>query len=156
MKDKDKQIAVGPEAKKLQKMMQQDDTAILYRKAKAMEGLSPEVQEALADFDIQELVGIAPQWKPEAEGDWLAGRIISEKHGVGKYKGSVLTIESNRGTLSIWMGRDCQIKMGSAPATGRNFVFQYEGWLRKEQMPSLANDMRVYKVIEVLGKRAAR
>lgn len=144
-------------------MRRADDTAIQYQRDQVLSDLPPEIREALAEFEVKELVGIAPAWTPKGsvkgdptkgdDPDFIAGHVISERHGLGQFGSSVLVIESNLGTRSIWLGSDMKLKLGEAPATGRNFVFQFQGWLTKKDNPRIANDMKIIRVIEVMPKK---
>ncbi len=153
-----------PSKKDALAIIQQGETAVQYARNQALADLPEEIREALSEMEVKELVGIAPAWTPKgsvkgdpAKGedpDWIAGHVISERHEVGQYKSTVVVVESNLGTRSVWLGSDMKLKLGDAPATGRNFVFQFQGWLTKKENPRIANDMKLIRVIEVFPKNA--
>jgi hypothetical protein len=157
-KDKKTKTKVAAE---IEALVTRSETAIQFKQEKTLENLPEEIREALADFDLRELVGIAPSWNPkgsrkdgkDVDPNWIAGHVIAERHGVGPHLSSVLTVESNLGVRAVWFSTDMKLKLGDAQATGRNFVFQFDGWLRKADMPNLKNDMKLIKVIEVLGSK---
>lgn len=120
------------------------------RTATALDSLPPAVKAALSRYRTREAVGVAPTWKPEKEGEFLIGQVVTEK-SAGKFNGTVLGMMTPEGPRSVWLNADLRIKMGSdSTLVGKNFVIQFEGWLRKADNPAIKNDMRVYKVIEVM------
>lgn len=116
-----------------------------------LEGLSPDLQQALKAYDTRELVGVAPQWKAEKEGDFIVGTVIGVRESVGKFDGTALVMDTLEGPRSVFLNGDMRVKLGEdeEKLLGKNLVIQFMGWMYKKENPALVDDMKVYKVLQV-------
>lgn len=125
-----------------------NDSIVVFNKNVDLAGLPPHIQHALARFKTKERVGVAPTWKPTAEGECIVGSVTAAKVA-GKYKSTVITLETPDGPRAVWLNADMKLKLGDSALVGLNLLIQFEGWLTKEQNPNIKKDMRLFRVIEV-------
>lgn len=123
-----------------------------------MANLPADVQKALAKFQLRERVGVAPQWKPENADDFLIGRVVGAGQA-GKYDSIFLTFNTPDGVQTVWMNGDLKMKLAKSvdegvKLIGKDFLVLFKGWLTVAENPRLANDMREYLVMEVLGPQS--
>ena len=141
-------------------VVKKGQAAAAFAKQNVLANVPEELREALATLDLDELVGIAPAWKPEAKEEWFAGRVLSLRKGVGKYKSTVITVQGQSKsegwvTRSIWLGADLTTKLGDGDPTDHNLLFVFDGWLTQKDIPSMAGEkMRNFRVFRVRGLKA--
>lgn len=120
------------------------------------------MQQQLSKYKVQKRAGMEPLWPHEHEGDYIIGTIISARDA-GQFGSKIIVMESkvtgNDKTkdwqaeerfYSIWLTSDLETKLNAEEdgLTGRNLFIRFDGWLTKEDNPSLKNDMKLYTVQE--------
>lgn len=126
-----------------------EETALtVFRKETDLSGLPEQIRKALSKFNVKTKHGIAPTWNPTKEGEFILGTVSSLRKGVGKYQSDVITLDTVGGPFAIWISADLKTKLGEDPV-GKHLVIQFQGKLQKKDNPSLANDMKLYHVMEV-------
>ncbi len=130
-----------------------NDLAIAVFDAKSVDlsTLPPDIQRALKEFEVRELIGIAPSWKPEKPGEFLLGTVENARDNIGEFSSTVLTMRTIDGPKAVWLSTDMTLKLGENVdrMLGRSFVIQFEGWLTRAAMPRLKKDMRTFRIFEV-------
>ena len=110
------------------------------------------VQALMKKFKTREIPGVAVTWKPEKNGDTIAGVCVKFREGVGQFNSSLIVLEGEYGFRSVWLGADLRQKI-SAESIGRPMVIVYEGMMQIGNRPQ---PMRTYRVIEVLEPEEAQ
>lgn len=96
----------------------------------------------------REIPGVAPSWKPVNNGDFLLGRCVDMREGLGRFKSTAMIFDTAvpGGFRTVWLGADLKIKLKNA--VGRVYSIEYNGTLdlgRPGQQP-----VKQYRVCEVL------
>ena len=127
-----------------------DGGIVVFNRNVDLKGLPPHIQQALARFKTRERAGVAPTWKPKEEGEFIVGSVVGAKIA-GKYKSTVITLETPEGPRAVWLNADMKLKLGNEASEmiGLNLLIQFEGWLRQADNPNIKKDMRMFRVIEV-------
>jgi len=98
----------------------------------------------------REKAGVAPSWKPDKAGEYVFGEVLAVRENVGEFEGTVVVLSTPDGPVSVWLGADLKVKMGSSVRIGQVYCIQYMGKLKKSENPKLKNDMNHFQVSEIL------
>lgn len=115
-------------------------------------GLPAAVQKAIERSGIKarEVAGIAPTWKPEDPGTYIIGEVAAIREGVGEFGSDLVVLLTDKGPQTVWLGADLKTKLGQSVKVGQFYCIVYDGKLSKKDNPKLKNDMKLYKVVELL------
>jgi len=108
------------------------------------------VKMGLADqVAVQEIPGVSPTWKPLNKGDFILGKVIDVRDGLGKFGSTCVVMQTvvPGGFRTVWLGADLKIKMRDS--VGRIYNIAYDGEMKMEGSKA---PMRVYRVYEILPK----
>ena len=128
------------------------ETALtLFQPSTALNKLAnPELQQALAKYQVREAPGLAPQWKPEKPGEFIIGTVSSVRDQKTDFgEATIVTINTPDGQKAVFLSADLRLKLANAEP-GQAYVIQFDGWMKKAENPKLLNDMKIYTVIEVM------
>ena len=122
----------------------------LFQPSTALRKLPPKLQEALSKYRTREAAGVAPQWKPVKEGEFLIGTVSSIRDVETEFGQSiVVTFNTPDGPQAIFLGADLKVKLADAQKD-QAYVITYDGKMTKAENPKLKNDMKKFTVIEIM------
>ncbi len=126
-----------------------DEQLVVFSKGTL--GLPAAIQKAIERQGLRTLekAGVAPTWKPTKPSEYLVGDVLAVRPDVGEFGGTVVVINTPEGPQSVWLGADLKTKMSDV-RVGQVYCIVYDGILTKKDNPKLKNDMRLYKVVEIL------
>lgn len=95
---------------------------------------------------VEEIPGIAPSWKPVKKGDFLLGKCVDIRPGIGKYESTALVFRTAvpGGFRTVWLGADLKIKMREP--LNRVYSIYFDGTVDVGK----SSEMKSYRVYEIL------
>lgn len=127
-----------------------NEALVLFNKGTAALPAAIQRQIDRMGLKTRERAGVAPSWKPTKPGEYVAGEVLAVRENVGEYAGTVVVISTPDGPVSVWLGADLKVKMGTNLRIGQVYCIVYQGKLKKSDNPKLKNDMNQFTVAEII------